>query len=111
MTPGDIVWVPFPHVETNQLHSRPALIVAAGLAGDHDLCWALMITAAANAPLTGDVQIVEERGTGLPIASRVRTGKIATITASSATPIGRLSEKDWARVCAVLADTFGYAVR
>lgn len=70
-----------------------------------------MITAAANAPWPGDVLIAGEGGTGLPIASRVRTGKIATITAASATPIGRLPEKDWAQVCPVLADTLGYAVR
>lgn len=39
VTPGDIVWMPFPHVEGNRMHSCPALIVASGLGGPLDLYW------------------------------------------------------------------------
>lgn len=105
MTPGDIVWVPFPHVETNQFQSRPALIAATGLAGEHDLCWALMITAAVNVPWPNDVLIDDDPATGLPIPSRVRTGKIATLAAASATPIGRLPDANWQEVRTVVAKT------
>jgi hypothetical protein len=59
VTPGDIVWLPFPHVEDNRMQSRPALIVATGLGVS---------------------------------ASRIRTGKIATVAASGATPVGRLPD-------------------
>lgn len=50
LAPGDLVWVPFPRVEDNRLRSRPAVILATGLAGKHELCWALRVTAAANEP-------------------------------------------------------------
>jgi mRNA interferase MazF len=100
--PGDIVWVPFPHVETSQLQSRPALIVATGFAGSLDLCWALMITAAANPAWPEDVLIGDDKATGLPVPSRVRTGKVATVAAASATPVGRLPDADWRAVQARL---------
>jgi mRNA-degrading endonuclease toxin of MazEF toxin-antitoxin module len=104
VTPGDIVWVPFPHVEDNRLQSRPALIVAIGLAGSLNLCWALMITAASNPGLPEDVLIDDDAATGLNAPSRVRTGKVATLVAASATPVGRLPDGTWRAVQAKLAD-------
>ena len=93
--PGDIVWVPFPHVEDNRLRSRPAVIVATGIGGRMGLCWALMITSAANDPWPGDIAIADYQSAGLPIASVVRTGKIATLAAATATHVGRLPEPIW----------------
>ena len=98
MSPGDVVWVPFPHVESNRVQSRPALVVATGLAGGLDLCWALMITAAGNPGWPEDVLIADHEAAGLPAPSRVRTAKIATLAAASATYVGRLAEPEWEAV-------------
>lgn len=111
MTPGDIVWVPFPHVEDNRLQSRPALIIATGLAGPLDLCWALMITAAANPAWPEDVMLSDHGSAGLPAPSRIRTGKVATVPAADATRIGRLPAAVWADVCARLAATLEFQLQ
>ena len=105
VSPGDLVWVPFPHVEDNQLRSRPALIVATGLAGSLDLCWALMITAAANDAWPEDIRITDHGAAGLAIPSSVRTAKVATLTTATTTRIGRLPEATWHAVRAHLAAT------
>lgn len=98
LAPGDLVWVPFPHARDNRLRSRPAAIVATGLAGAHDLCWALMVTAAANEPWPEDVPIADHAAVGLSIPSSVRVAKLATLHAATATRIGRLPEAVWAEV-------------
>lgn len=98
LAPGDLVWVPFPHVEDNRLRSRPAVIVATGLAGSHDLCWALMVTAAANEPSPEDVPIADHRAMGLAIPSSVRVAKVATLPAAAATRIGRLPKAAWSEI-------------
>ena len=98
LAPGDLVWVPFPHVEDNRLRSRPAVIVAAGLAGSHDRCWALMVTAAANEPWPEDVPIPDHGALGLAIPSSIRVAKVATLPAAAATRIGRLAEATWSDV-------------
>jgi mRNA-degrading endonuclease toxin of MazEF toxin-antitoxin module len=110
LIPGDIVWVPFPHVEDNRIQSRPALIVATGLAGSLNLCWALMITAAANPAWPEDVLIGDDEATGLRAPSRIRTGKIATLASENATPIGRLPETRWVEVCERLGAIMGESV-
>jgi mRNA interferase MazF len=73
----DVVAVPFPYVERPIQQRRPALVVAADLGGPHDLLWVLMITAAANPRWPDDVEIDNHDSAGLPIASVVRTAKIA----------------------------------
>lgn len=98
LAPGDLVWVPFRHVEDNRLRSRPAVIAATGLTGKHDLCWALMVTAAANEPWPEDVPITDHRAVGLAIPSSVRVAKMATLAAATATRIGRLPDAVWAEV-------------
>lgn len=88
---GDIVRVPFPHVETNQRRYRPALVLTRepiGLEGL--LIWLAMITNAKRKPWPGDVEILGHAAAGLPIPSVVRTAKIATLEAASADRIGRL---------------------
>lgn len=105
LAPGDLVWVPFPHVEDNRLRSRPAVIVATGLAGTHDLCWALMVTAATNEPWPEDVPITDHQAVGLAIPSSVRVAKVATLPSAVATRIGRLPEAVWIEVRARFAGT------
>lgn len=111
IAPGDVVWVPFPHVEENRLRSRPAIIVATGLAGAHNLCWALMITAAANETWPEDVPIADYRAVGLSIPSSIRLAKIATLPAAAATRIGRLPDAVWSDVRRRLSVLAGHDIR
>jgi mRNA interferase MazF len=97
----DVIAVPFPYVERPIHQRRPALVVAAGLGGSHNLPWVLMITAAANPRWPEDVEIDHEAA-GLPIASVVRTAKIATIEARAANRLGMISGQNAARVAAIL---------
>lgn len=107
MTPGDIVWVDFPHVESNRRRSRPAVVIANANGGPFDLFWAAMITGSARAAWPDDVIIDEYRSIGLPIPSAVRTAKMSTFLRDAAEPIGRLHEATFqrvmARVTAILA--------
>jgi mRNA interferase MazF len=99
---GDIVWVPFTHVEDASLHPRPALIVATGLGPAGTLCWALMITNAKRESWPGDVLIADYGAVGLPVPSKIRTAKIATLQAHAAHHLGRLSDRDWHAVTTAL---------
>jgi mRNA interferase MazF len=94
--------VPFPYVERPIQQRRPALVVAADLGGPHDLLWVLMITAAANPRWPDDVEIDNHDSAGLPIASVVRTAKIATIEARAASKLGEIQRRTMAQVAAVL---------
>lgn len=111
LTPGDVVWVPFPHVEENRLRPRPALVVATGLGPDASLCWAMMITNAERASWPGDLVIADHAALRLPIPSKIRIEKIATLDASRATLLGRLPDAEMAIVAERLARyTGGQAV-
>ncbi len=97
---GDIVWVEFPHVETNRIASRPALIVSVPTLGPkNDLAWMVMITNAANAHWPGDIAIDDFKAAGLPIPSVIRTEKVATLEVASANYVGRLPNALWLQVC------------
>lgn len=97
--PGAIVRVPFPFVEKDRRHQRPALVISNGVGPEGALFWALMITAAENAPWPGDVKIGNSPDvTGLPIPSIVRTAKVATVEAAVASQIGRLPRPVWRKV-------------
>lgn len=98
LTAGDVVWVPFPHVEDNRRRPRPALIVATGLGPDASLCWAMMITNAGRAGWPGDLGIADHDALRLPIPSKIRTEKIATLDGSLATKLGRLPDAEMAVV-------------
>jgi mRNA interferase MazF len=98
----DVIAVPFPYVERPIQQRRPALVVAAGLGGSLDLLWVLMITSAVNPRWPEDVEIEDHARAGLPIASIVRTAKIATIEARAASRLGMISGQNAARVAAIL---------
>jgi mRNA interferase MazF len=101
---GDIIKVPFPYTDRHTRQSRPALVVAAGnLEEAHGLLWVLMITSAQNRGWPGDVAISSLKSAGLPAPSVVRTAKIATIEASDATKLGRLSPTALRRVMDTVA--------
>ena len=89
----DIVKVPFPYTDRPVRERRPALVVANTLQ-DHGLMWVLMITSSENRGWPGDVEVSDLAVSGLPVASVVRTAKIATIETKEAERIGLLPPKE-----------------
>ena len=99
LQPGDVIWIAFPHVESNQIGSRPALIVSTTTLGPkRQLAWAMMITNAERTGWPGDVPIADHQALGLPIASKIRTEKVATLDISEAKLLGKLPEVEFNRV-------------
>jgi mRNA interferase MazF len=89
---GDVIKVPFPYTDRPTRQSRPALVVSSGGIEDlHGLLWVVMITSAENRGWEGDVPVNNLKAAGLPVASVIRTAKIATIEASDASKLGRVS--------------------
>jgi mRNA interferase MazF len=106
--PGDVVKVPFPYTDRPTRQSRPALVVSApGLESRHGLLWVVMITSAENRGWPTDVAVRSLGMAGLPVASVVRTVKIATIEARDAQRLGRVSASQMALVREHLAATVG----
>lgn len=96
---GDVIKVPFPYTDRSTRQSRPALIVSSrDLEDTQGLLWVLMITSAENRGWPGDVPVTNLIDAGLPVASVVRTAKIATIEAVDAIKLGRLSAATLRRV-------------
>ena len=88
---GDVVRVPFPYTDTAVREYRPALVISTGgIEDSHGLLWLSMITSSRNRGWRGDVPVRDLRRARLPAASIVRTAKIATIDARSATKLGSL---------------------
>ena len=90
--PGDVIKVPFPYTDRPARQSRPALVVSRPtLEERHGLLWVVMITSAENRGWPGDVAVDDLGMAGLPVASVVRTAKIATIEARDAHRLGRIT--------------------
>ena len=90
--PGDVIKVPFPYTDMPTRQSRPALVVSRPeLQERHGLLWVVMITSAENRGWPGDVAVDDLVVAGLPVASVVRTAKIATIEARDAQRLGRIA--------------------
>jgi mRNA interferase MazF len=87
---GDVVKVPFPYTDRATRQFRPALVVSAGLNEAHGLLWVLMITSAENRRWPSDIPVTNLSEAGLPVASVIRTAKIATIEGADATPLGHI---------------------
>jgi mRNA interferase MazF len=105
---GDVVKVPFPYTDQPTRQFRPALVVSAGSIEDaHGLLWVLMITSAGNRGWPGDVPIGNLSAAGLPVASVIRTAKIATIEAADATKLGRIPAAQTRQVARLLARELG----
>ena len=91
----DIIKVPFPCTDRPVRERRPALVVAPGpLQERHGLLWVMMITSSENRGWSGDVVVSDLIVSGLPVASIVRTAKIATIEARESERIGTLPSGD-----------------
>jgi mRNA-degrading endonuclease toxin of MazEF toxin-antitoxin module len=90
---GDVVRVHYPHVESNVRRFRPAMVVSKEPLGPEGLLiWVAMITSAKRKSWPGDVKIEDHQAAGLPIASVVRTVKVATLETVSADKVGQLAE-------------------
>jgi mRNA interferase MazF len=88
---GDLIKVPFPHTDRSTRQRRPALVISANpLARDHGLLWVLMVTSAENRAWPSDVRVSDHLACGLPVASVVRTAKIATIDMRDAEALGKV---------------------
>lgn len=89
---GDVVKVPFPYTDRSTRQFRPALVVSLPeVQAAHGLLWVLMITSAQNRGWAGDLPILDLKEAGLPAPSVIRPAKIATIEASQALRLGRIS--------------------
>ena len=94
---GDIIRVAIPHVETDRMRFRPALVVSKSPMGPEcDLIWAMMITNIERVGWRGDVALRNHEKLGLPIPSKVRTEKIATLESAGAVRIGKIDKATFA---------------
>ena len=105
---GDVVKVPFPYTDRATRQFRPALVVSTGGIDDsHGLLWVLMITSAENRGWPGDVAVSNLGSAGLPAPSVIRTAKIATIEASDAASLGKISAATLKQVITKIAAELG----
>jgi mRNA interferase MazF len=105
---GDVIKVPFPYTDQPTRQWRPALVVSTGGIEDlHGLLWVVMITSAQNRGWRGDVQVANLKMAGLPVSSVIRSAKIATIEASDASKLGRVSAAQIRRVAGKLISELG----
>lgn len=102
--PFDIVVVPFPYSDRLAEKRRPALVVSdARLEASSGLIWVAMVTSAGRPAAFGDVRLSDMVAAGLPAASTVRAGKIATIEPHRILRrAGALASADRAAVAAAL---------
>ena len=108
---GDIVKVPFPYTDRATRQSRPALVISGpGLEDSHGLLWVLMVTSAENRGWPGDVGVTHLATAGLPVASVIRTAKVATIDAGDAVRLGSIAAATLRKVLQRLAETAGLVV-
>tara|TARA_R110000824_G_scaffold155226_6_gene327764 strand:- start:60905 stop:61243 length:339 start_codon:yes stop_codon:yes gene_type:complete len=96
---GDVVRVPFPYTDRAPRQHRPALVVSSGgIEAGHGLLWVVMITSAENRGWSGDVAVQDLKRANLPVASIIRTAKLATIEAQDVEKLGTLKPANLAVV-------------
>lgn len=102
---GDLVRVPFPHVETDRKQARPALVIGRPTGVDSLLTWTLMVTSAQRSAWPDDIAVGPDHDKfGLPLPCFIRVAKIAAIeTAAIDRRVGRLPEDLMMRIQAAVA--------
>jgi mRNA interferase MazF len=80
-----------------------------GIEAAHGLLWVVMITSADNRGWPGDVTVGNLALAGLPVPSVIRTAKIATIEASDAEKLGKVTRTLFGQVARHLARELGLA--
>ena len=91
------VWIaPFPYSDRLAEKRRPVLVISANrLFQEHGLAWVAMITSTRINRWSTDFEISDLASAGLPIQSRVRIAKIATLEPSRLIQLlGQLSLTD-----------------
>ena len=66
------------------------MVSSSDLEDTHGLLWVLMITSAENRGWPSDVAVSDLASAGLPVASVIRTAKIAIIEAVDAIKLGKI---------------------
>jgi mRNA interferase MazF len=100
----DVVLVPFPYTDSTRSVLRPAVVVcSAELPRTTGVYYVAMITNAAQQRWSGDVLVSDLQMAGLPIASLVRSAKVATIDRGAVIKqLGTLPKSDRAKVATAL---------
>ena len=107
---GDVVRVPFPYMDRAVREFRPALVISTGgIEDSHGLLWLSMITSSRNRGWRGDLPIRDLKRARLPAASIVRTAKVATIDARSATKLGSLRRANLDEVLGHIQTELGFS--
>jgi mRNA interferase MazF len=105
----DVVRVPFPFIDRRAEKVRPALVLsdrdAFNAPADHSVM--TMITSGAHAPWPLDAEIGDLRAAGLPVPSIVRFKLFTLDHRLIRGTLGRLAEKDRARVARAMRALFG----
>ena len=105
----DVDRVPFPFTDRIAEKNRPALVLSDRAAfntpAGHSVM--AMITSAAHVPWPLDVPITDLRSAGLPVASLVRFKLFTLDHRLIRGVLGRLSDKDSARVVKAIAKLLG----
>ena len=105
---GDVIKVPFPYTDRATRQSRPAVVIStAQLQELHGLLWVVMITSAENRGWPDDVPVANLKLAVLPVPSLIRSAKIATIDASDASKLGRVSPAQLRRVTSKIKQRLG----
>ena len=78
---GDVVMTVFPFADGMSAKKRPALICAGPwrITKTIEVCWAVMITTTVLKGWPGDIDVSDRTAAGLPVASIIRTLKLACI--------------------------------
>jgi len=78
-----------------------------GIEDLHGLLWVVMITSAKNRGWPDDIQVSNLKMAGLPVPSIIRCAKVATIEASDASKLGRVSAAQTKHVLRKLTTELG----
>ena len=109
---GDVVKVPFPfpYTDRSTRQSRPALVIStAKFVETHGLLWVVMTTSAENRGWSGDVAVMYLALAGPPVASVVRSAKVATIDAADAIRLGKVPSTTIKEVLRQVGEVIGLA--
>ncbi len=103
LQPFDVVVLPFPYSDKLAEQRRPTLVVSrTELVANTGQLWVAMITTSKRERF-GDALIVDFEAAGLPLASRLRASKLATVEAAHVIRrLGALSDQDREKATATL---------
>ncbi|MDH3597564.1 MAG: type II toxin-antitoxin system PemK/MazF family toxin [Rhodospirillales bacterium] len=100
----DVVAVPYPFLEGEEIKRRPALVVSGNeLNARHGVYWLAMITTAKAGKQLDDIPLTDHRKAGLPQDCVVRTKRLVTLgDAQISHRLGSITVKDRNAVAGLL---------